>query len=97
MAARYGSLEYILKMPWVLLVELYSKATNKAIQLERRWEAYINNPFNESSFEEYLNATGYNKVQNNKQEQRIERPKMTAKEMVERAKKLMPPPKRKGD
>ncbi|WP_242159622.1 hypothetical protein [Bacillus cereus group sp. BfR-BA-01431] len=56
---------------------------------------FINNPFMEMSFSEYLNATGYNKVQNNKQE--AERPKLDVKEMVERAKKLMPPPKRKGD
>lgn len=97
MAARYGSLEYIMTMPWRILVNLYSKATNKAIELDKRWEAYINNPFNEMSFSEYLEATAYNKVQNNEQEQYIERPKMTAKEMVEKAKKLMPPPKRKGD
>ncbi|PEZ66435.1 hypothetical protein CN372_05030 [Bacillus anthracis] len=97
MAARYGSLEYIMTMPWLILKNLYSKATHKSIELDKRWEAYINNPFNEMPFSEYLSATGYNKVQSNEQEQKIERPKMTAKEMVERAKQLMPPPKRKGD
>lgn len=84
-------------MPWQILVNLYSKATNKAIEVERRWERYVNNPFIEMSFGEYLDATNYNKVIDNKQERKIERSKMSAKEMVERAKKLMPPPKRKGD
>lgn len=97
MATRYGSLEYIMTMPWGVLKNLYSKATNKAIELDRRWESYINNPFNEMSFSEYLDATAYNKVVNNEQEEKIERPKMSAKEMVENAKRLMPPPKRKGD
>ena len=97
MATRYGSLEYIMTMPWQILINLYSKATNKSIELERRWERYVNNPFIEMSFSEYLEATAYNKVINNNQEQRVERPKLSAKEMVERAKKLMPPPKRKGD
>jgi len=97
MASRYGSLEYIMTMPWQILVNLYSKATNKAIEVERRWERYVNNPFIEISFSEYLDATDYNKVMDNEQERKIERPKISAKEMVERAKKLMPPPKRKGD
>ncbi|AXK19123.1 hypothetical protein [Bacillus sp. COPE52] len=92
MAARYGSLEYVLNMPWFVLVNLYGKATLPAIELKMRWEAYINNPFNEMSFSEYLSNTGYKG-----DEQKTEKlENLSAEEIMNEAKRLMPPPNKSG-
>ncbi|WP_255295397.1 hypothetical protein [Bacillus thuringiensis] len=33
--------------------------TDKAIEYDMRWDAYINNPFRDKSFSDYLIETGY--------------------------------------
>ncbi|WP_254909196.1 hypothetical protein [Bacillus thuringiensis] len=33
--------------------------TDKAIEYDMRWDAYINNPFRDKSFSDYLVETGY--------------------------------------
>ncbi|ATI60378.1 hypothetical protein COE01_17815 [Bacillus thuringiensis] len=59
MAKRYGSLKDVLELPWSFLIDLYMTVTDKAIEYDMRWDAYINNPFRDKSFSDYLIETGY--------------------------------------
>ncbi|TBL15295.1 hypothetical protein EYB35_07395 [Bacillus paranthracis] len=67
MAKRYGSLKDVLELPWSFLIDLYMTVTDKAIEYDIRWEAYINNPFRDKSFSDYLIETGYTDSGNQKE------------------------------
>ncbi|MEK4913400.1 hypothetical protein [Bacillus sp. FSL E2-8887] len=71
MAKRYGSLKDVLELPWSFLIDLYMTVTDKAIEYDMRWDAYINNPFRDKSFSDYLVETGYHDGGNAKKEETI--------------------------
>ncbi|MFK4363293.1 hypothetical protein ABH963_000047 [Bacillus sp. RC55] len=71
MAKRYGSLKDVLELPWSFLIDLYMTVTDKAIEYDMRWDAYINNPFRDKSFSDYLVETGYTDGSNQKQKESL--------------------------
>ncbi|MBE7096569.1 hypothetical protein [Bacillus cereus] len=71
MAKRYGSLKDVLELPWSFLIDLYMTVTDKAIEYDMRWDAYINNPFRDKSFSDYLIETGYCDRSNQKKKESL--------------------------